>query len=303
VTLSAGDLTTLANAKLWLNVTNNTQDTFLTQLITRCTQLIYSKLNRARLYSQSFLRTFDGVGNYQLILPDYPVTAVAQVNMNAMAVKPYPLPAAGTSTIPPNTFGYGYRIPLWGGNLPGDPSVIEIVNGVFWAGVQNVQIAYTAGYLEVEAQTVPGSPGPYTIAVNQPQGIWSRDNGVVYAATGVALAPVPSAPAIGQYIPPSQLGGGVYTFAAADANAALLISYSFIPADLEEACIQMVAERNSYRGRVGIMDQSLGGQETMRFMRGAGPNPRAMDLGLPPEVESLIAPYVSTIPPLIGAPV
>jgi hypothetical protein len=52
---------------------------------------------------------------------------------------------------------------------------------------------------------------------------WTLDLGVIYAATGRKLVKVASAPAQGQYA----VATGVYTLAAADANAALKISYLF----------------------------------------------------------------------------
>jgi len=181
--------------------------------------------------------------------------------------------------------------------------VLEFAGGYFPLGPQNTKVTYTAGYLvQSEPQTVPAAPGPYTVTVLQQQGIWSRDNGVVYAATGVALTPVTTLTGAGQYIVGPDSTPGLYTFDSADAGAALLISYSFIPASLEEACIQMVAERYSYRSRIGEISKSLGGQETVRFMRGGGGGPYTIG-GLPPEVIDLISDYISVLPPLIGAPV
>jgi hypothetical protein len=83
----------------------------------------------------------------------------------------------------------------------------------------------------------------------------------------------------------------------------ILLSYSFVPADLEEATIQMVAERYAYRSRIGEIMKSLGGQETIRYQRGAMGPPWSYENSLPPEVNDLISPYVSVLPPVIGAPV
>lgn len=298
MTLAAGDLTTFARAETWIEGTTANSQPILQQLISSMSTMIKSELNRAELYSHNFTRTFDGQGTNQIVLPDYPVTGVTTVQVGAAVIPAAPLPSLpGVS--PVVTFGgYGYRIVTTNLALPGQPSVLEFVNGVWWPGVQNVQVTYTAGYLvSKEAWTVPGTP--YQVTVMQPSGIWCRDNGVVYAATGVALVPVlgPALPTVGQYIAPLDAAPGLYTFSAADANANLLISYSFVPADLEEACIQMVAERWSYRNRVGVISKSLGGQETMRYLRGGRGSL------LPPEVEALIMPYVSVVPPAIGAPV
>lgn len=74
-----------------------------------------------------------------------------------------------------------------------------------------------------EAQTVPAS-GPYTVQVTNHTS-YVADLGVAYAATGLPLIQVASSPAQGQYsVAPST---GTYTFAAADAGAAILMSYQY----------------------------------------------------------------------------
>jgi len=179
--------------------------------------------------------------------------------------------------------------------------VVQFRNGFFFIGAQNVVVNYTAGYLvSSEPQTVPLS-APYVVTTNQFQGIQSHDDGVVYA-TGGLLSPVATITTGGQYLAPVDANPGVYSFGLSDAGKSLFISYSFIPADLEEACIQMVAERYSYRSRVGQLGKSLGGQETMRYLRGGG-RPDEFYYGLPPEVVELIQPYISVIPPATGGPV
>ena len=302
MTLSSGDLTTPQQVATWLANPPTLPSAVITQLITSMTALIYGKLNRARLYSQSFTRVFDGVGTMQLVLPDWPVTSVTVVQIGQVLVPPSVLPAPSMTQPAGTNPGYGYRYVPWAGNLPGDASVIELVGGFFYPGAQNIKVTYQAGYLiGNEPWTVPATP--FEITVDQPQGIWCRDNGVTYAFTGIALVPVASAPTTGQYIPPSDATPGLYTFASGDATADVLISYSFIPADLGEACNQMVAERLAYRNRVGEISKALGGQETVRFMRGSAGRPYSGTSALPPEVMDLIWPYVSVTPPAIGAPV
>lgn len=301
VSLVNGDLTTPARAKVWIPELSASSDPILAQLISSMSGLIYSKLNRPRTFSQTFTRIIDGTGNYQILLPDYPVTGITSIQMGAIALQPYPLPNPTTAVVPDNTVGYGYRFSSWGGDLPGEPAMVEFVNGFFSRGNQNIKVVYTAGYLIAnEAATIPAS-GTFAITVAQPQGIWCKDGGVVYASDGVALTPVSALTGAGQYIPPTDSTLGTYTFDPADADAAVLISYSFIPTALEEACIQMVAERNSYRSRIGQIDRSLAGQETIRFFRGGGRNQAFV--GMPPEVEDLIWPFVNVAPPVIGAPV
>ena len=302
MTLLAGDLTTPARYAQWIGPGINPAaiPSVIGQLITSQTAQIYSKLSRARLFSQNFTRVFDGQGTYQIILPDWPVTNISLVQVGSSIVNPAPLPTVTNGVVNSTNSGtYGYRYVGWGGNLPGDPSVLEFVNGSWWPGVQNIQVTYTAGYLisnEAWSTFVTNQ-----VTVLQPLGIWCRDNGVINTTTGAMMTPVASSPGPGQYVPPPDTSPGLYTFNAADVTGGLKvsISYSFIPADLEEACCQMVAERYSYRGRIGEISRALGTQETVRFMRG-GLGRGAL---LPPEVLALIDPYVSTIPPAIGAPV
>lgn len=304
MSLAGGDLTTLLRAENWLLGTNSNSSTILSQLITACSASIRTKLNRGTLFSKSFTRTFDGTGTYQLVLPDYPVTSVASIQMDAAIIQASPLPNPTTGLPPEPAVGYGYRFVPWEGSLPGQNSVLEFQNGFWRFGAQNIKVTYTAGYLiSGEAWTIPSSPGPYVVTTLQQLGVQCLDNGVTYAASGIALTPVANTSLLGpgKYVPPPDTTPGLYVFSSSDSGAAILISYSFIPADLEEACIQYVAERWSYRGRVGEESKSLGGQESVRFLRGGMRG--QMFPELPPEVESLIWPYVNVVPPAIGAPV
>jgi hypothetical protein len=73
-----------------------------------------------------------------------------------------------------------------------------------------------------EAGTVPAVT-PFNVTVVNAAN-FKQDWGVRYTATGVPLTRVASAPVQGQY---SVTAGGVYTFASADQNAQVLISYTF----------------------------------------------------------------------------
>lgn len=303
MSLFGGDLTTPQRAATWMGNAPVLPSAIISQLVTSMSRLIVNKLNRASLYSQTFRRTFDGVGNMQLVLPDYPVTSIAQVQMGMTRVLPSIMPEVGVSPDPGTSYSRGFRYIPWAGDLPGDPAVIEFANGFFFMGPpQNIRVTYTAGYLvSDEPWTIP--PAPSQVTVIQAQGIWCRDNGVTYA-DGTPLTPVTTLTgAAGEYIAPLDAAPGLYTFGAADIGASVLISYSFIPADLEEAVNQMIAERYSYRDRIGEVSKSLGGQETIRWQRGSMGYPWNQYNSLPPEVNDLIQPYVSVIPPAIGAPV
>jgi hypothetical protein len=72
-----------------------------------------------------------------------------------------------------------------------------------------------------ESAAIPATPFTITV-VNAAQ--FKQDWGVRYVATGIPLTRVASGPVQGQY---SVNGTGVYTFAAADTGASVLISYTF----------------------------------------------------------------------------
>jgi hypothetical protein len=74
---------------------------------------------------------------------------------------------------------------------------------------------------QLEAATVPAVT-PFTVAN---AASYSDDLGIVYAATGKRFNRVTTPSAAGQYS--VNFATGVYTFSAADANAALLISYTY----------------------------------------------------------------------------
>ena len=72
-----------------------------------------------------------------------------------------------------------------------------------------------------EAAAVPAA-APFTVTPANGAG-FTDDAGIVYAGTGLPLVKVAASPAVGQYA----LAAGVYSFAAADAGKALLLSYTY----------------------------------------------------------------------------
>lgn len=82
-----------------------------------------------------------------------------------------------------------------------------------------------------EVHAVPAST-PYTVTVTHSVNFLA-DQGVIYASTGLPLIAVTSAPALGEY----SVAAGVYTFAAADANANVLISYTWTNATVGQQLV------------------------------------------------------------------
>jgi hypothetical protein len=122
------DLTTLARAKEWLSITATTDDALLGRLVSSASDAIQTYLNRT-LDSQAYTETRDGPGGNRLMLANYPVTAVASVHVDGLPV--------------PLSTGYG---------VPGymfNATSITLRGRLFTQGVQNVVVAYTAGYSSV----------------------------------------------------------------------------------------------------------------------------------------------------------
>ncbi|MDE1988897.1 MAG: hypothetical protein KGI82_00375 [Betaproteobacteria bacterium] len=91
-------------------------------------------------------------------------------------------------------------------------------NALFFNGTSSVGSLAIA---DAEAHSVPATTA-YTVTVTNSTK-FVQDLGVRYAATGYPLQQVASGPTLGQY----SVSAGVYTFAAADASAAILIDYTY----------------------------------------------------------------------------
>lgn len=243
-----------------------------------------SPFNQAIQYSERY----NGNGNEQLFLRNNPIISVQSLSVNGVAV-----PASGGDTVPGYLIdtggksliirggigyapGYGYpfgaaRVAYSGGRSGGFPN-----------GVQNVAVVYTAGFpagsVVDELETIPVTPGPYVVAV---QDRFLSDSGVKFFIGGTALARVNVAPATGEYY---VVGGGVYQFAAADQGKQVLISYAVpgTPPDVEVAARQMVAVNYKRRSWIDQTSQAMA--------NGAGTTSyRSWEL--PPEVLSVMDNY------------
>jgi hypothetical protein len=272
--MAGSDLAQLADVKAWLAGSSGigaADDA----LITDVSGAICAYLARPWLIPRTTTERYDGSGKRRLYLRNFPVISIGQVVINNVAVPPAAAPVAGGSW-PPT----GYLVDLWDGAPPGRIQALDLfgdwslgqVYNAFHHGRQNVLVTYTAGYqVTGEAASVPAS-SPYTVTPLAPHGPWASDAGVTYA-NGTALTKVTGAPAAGQYqvvvannadaSPPTW--SVIYAFAAADAGASVLISYGFIPAAINNSCIEWVAERYRYRTRIGQSAQTVQGQQTASY--------------------------------------
>jgi len=238
-----GDLTTLAAVKGWRSppITTTADDAQIARVITAASAFIRRHLQR-NLASQSYSEIRNGSGGRSLMLRQAPVTALASLAVDGVAI-----PAA------PDPVSAGYV-------LNAEAGVIYLRDYVFWRGVQNVAIAYTAGFLvSAEAQTVPAG-APYQLGCASLARLWAGDAGVAFVggASLVALGQG-AAPTAGQYVPPAA-PDGFYEFAAADAGKAVAVSYGYTPADIEQACIELALLRINERARIGEQSKSQAGE-------------------------------------------
>lgn len=267
--MAAIDLTTLNNVKVWWqqamgNV--STADDLIALEITRVSSMVLAWLDRGSILSQSYTDTYSGTGGTRLPLRMFPVTSISSLIVNNMAVTPGPANAVSPSAW---TGQAGYYLDAWDGIPPGRQQLLSVVGARFTQGYSNVTVTYTAGFLQANEQhTIPASGSLY-VYPNSVWGLCAADAGVTYASTGDALTAVASNPTVGQYVAPSPLDRtprNYWEFAAADAGVAVKINYSFVPYAIEGAVAELVAERLSYRQRIGQQSKQLGGQETASYL-------------------------------------
>lgn len=262
------DLTTLDRLKAWLQITSSDGDAQLQRSITNVSRFILSEIGRPNILPADYTDSYDGYGWTQsrIALRNWPVISVAGASIagtNLSATTPYPTPNAAS---PPAavTRGPGFLLTPWDGYPPGGQQFLDVIGWTIPRGPQQSAVAYRAGYaVSAEAATVPVTPGPYTVTAEQPFGRWASNEGVRLASSGSLLTAVTGSPGPGEYSVASTTG--VYTFNAAQQGAAVLISYGYVPADLEQAALEMISLRMKSRDSIGINSKSLGGAETVSY--------------------------------------
>lgn len=248
------NLTSLAGVTAWLGIKTPDDNALLTRLIGSASRAIHTHLQRPTLFQHAFNEVYDGAGRGRQVLRNWPVLSVGSLTV-------------GTTTITPSaSYGQsGFSLEPWDGYPPGRPQALNLSGYAFCAGQANVAVTYTAGYVtKNEPQAVPIA-APFAAVATAPCGTWGADQGVAYTSTGIALTPVTGIPSTGQY----SVLSGKYTFAAADAGMSVLLSYSFIPGDVEQACVEMVGERYRTKDRIGENSKTLGGQQTVSYSTAA----------------------------------
>lgn len=152
--MAAGDLTSLANVKQWLNIDKTIDDALLQRLLSAASGFAQTWINR-QFASQAYTEMRDGsgmgAGRYLMLFANTPVTAVQSLIVDTFAIPASP----DNGQLQP---GYGFDgTSIWltgaGGSLGFRGS-----GYAFTRGRRNVVLAYTAGYsstpLEIEQAVI-----------------------------------------------------------------------------------------------------------------------------------------------------
>ena len=249
------------------------------RLITAASKTAITTIGRNPMVAP-YSETYDGTGTALLVLRNWPIVSVSQVQI----------------------FGSGWPWGGWGGCFtvqpvfPSQPQVIPVANQpngqpgyifdgrqgtvilvggyCFPYGVRNVNVNYLAGFTETfpENQTITGG----TVTLNNGS-TWVANVAVAYAASGVLLTLITSgSPAAGQYTV-SPLG--VYGFSSADEADLVTVTYQFgqPPYDLQDAVCEIAAVE--YRRLQHIdQDSQAMAEATTSFTRLAIPRLASMRL-------------------------
>ncbi len=244
--------TSVDNVKTYLAVTTAGQDKLIAQLIPRESRMI-EKWTRRTIPFASNTKTLNGTGSDVQLLPSSPILSVTSLSIGGVLIDP--------------------------SKYTHDECAIYLTNDIFPQCRQNVAVSWTSGWAGTLTAFIPVGN------VLQPvdDGFAAIDNGVVNAVTGLPLTAVGGVPVAGQYA----FAAGVYTFSAADhtANVKVTCSYNYVPAPIEQACIEMVALDLQGRTSVGLKTKTLGA-EVISFEDG----------GMTGSVQDLLQPYREMAP-------
>jgi|SRR5882672_58620 len=268
--MGANDLTTLTAVKSWLKVQNATDDALLSGLVSACSIAFLQQIVRDTIFKRSVTRTLQGVAGNYVMLPTAPVISVSSLMIAGVAI-----PAA-------TTFGTaGYLLEPFDGLPPANLQRLTLNGFGFSRAPGGVVISYVDGYF------IPDEPATIAagaVTVSALAGVWGRDEGVKTAA-GVTMTRVSGTPGVGQY-QVDVATAGKYNFNSADNGTAVLVSYSYIPADIWQGVTEWCAERYRYRDRIGQTSHTLQGQQTTAFDNS----------GVPKFVAAIIGRYQAKVP-------
>lgn len=277
--MTAPALTTLAQVKAWLAIAaeSTTSDAILSRLIASVSRFIYQKIDLLTVLPTDYNELRDGYG-HNWIRPYYwPVLNVNSVVFNSQTVN---TPSTGSPpgpgyTITQPDFGPG-RLVLHGYCLP--------------RGKDQVVINYKAGFQETEElviQPVFDTSDP-PVAVSGTvdlSDLFAGDLGVTSAESFpvTVFTKVVSSPAPSEY---TVTPDGVYGFNVLDVGNPVLVTYSYVPSDLAQAAVELIAGTFKEKEHIGVKLKTLGGQETIAYFQNQ----------ITPGIALLLNPYLRVTP-------
>jgi hypothetical protein len=135
--MAVGDLTTLANAKAWLGLTDTSQDAIVSNLITAISSAILNFTGRTILTPVTALgEVRDGKNTNALFTREYPIDSLTSLYIDGALIP------QSTGYSPSYTGGAGWLI-------NSEANAIKLIGYKFTKGVGNVTINYQAGYATV----------------------------------------------------------------------------------------------------------------------------------------------------------
>ena len=146
------DLVDLADLKSWLDLASTDDDDLLGRLITQVSRATLAFLDRANILPARFVEMRDGRNDIEIVLRQWPVTSLASLLIDGVAIAAAPPLVAGG----PRQSGYVLEAPE--AAPPGHMQRLALRGRLFNAGVQNIDVTYTAGYqVSSEVAVVPSS--------------------------------------------------------------------------------------------------------------------------------------------------
>lgn len=173
------NLTTLADLKSYLGLSEETHDTLLTALIARASEAIerYCSREFAQLARTEY---YDGRGVSRLVLRQRPIAAS---------------PAPVVHDDPAREFGDASLIAADDIVLHADDGILELASGVFSDASLNVKVAYTSGYAAAPAPLAQAcillAASLFNRARQGADGIASEGHAGAYSVTYAAMLITP----------------------------------------------------------------------------------------------------------------
>lgn len=239
-----GDLTTKERVKQWVlgaaQQNSDGSDLLFDGLITGISSFIKNTLDREFGW-QEVTEVYDGTSTCMIQLRQAPAYEVASLDLgNGQLVVNQPGQTPNYLLDAPKGPGSRQRLILRGRQFP--------------RGMANIVVTYSYGWKDTMTSSIAAGE------TKQPLRMFYNDVGVTIA--GAAAVKVDSNPGVGQY---SVTSAGVYSFNDADAGKQAVITYGYVPDEIELAARQMVGEQYKVKDRIGIVSHGVGGQETTSY--------------------------------------